>query len=1088
MNKEQLQKLLNQRYDAANWNKIYGSIFPNVTLFTSPKEIKVPESWVKSFRQRGLVRLQGNLEVVIFEVVLQDGISIQSKRVGLRNLVARLIDEYQNHGVLAVFDNGSPEYRFTFAAKETKVTKDGIEKTETDSKRFTYILGETETCKTAAEQFIKLSEKGSSVSLADLQEAFSVEKLSKQFFNEYKEQYNHFVSYLADQPKFLKEVFSDDEKKMRDFVKLLLGRLVFLQFVQKKKWLGVSKKNKDWTTGDVNFLVNTYRAFGNREMYYSEFLEELFFGCLNNPNRKDELFSITNTKVPFLNGGLFESDNPKTKTINFPVSYFDGLFEFFGRYNFTIDENDPTEKEVGIDPEMLGSIFENLLEDNKDKGAFYTPKEIVHYMCQESLIEYLCTKVNPENDEKVTGSIRNLITNRKIDNGVTGLIKPIAIALREVKICDPAIGSGAFPMGMLMEIFHCVFELYNADADSVSEFWSMNGWQPSVVKSNIIQNSIYGVDIEKGAVDIARLRFWLSLIVDEEEPKALPNLDYKIVVGNSLISKLGDDIIDIDWEVKPTADAAKKLQQETQNNLKKLFNTQKLFFDFNGKKENLKAEIRNLKIDVLISQLELDKYKYGESTIYTGSLFELTAKENAANQEQKQRLSRFDNTIRELQRLKSNPDLPLNFFDWKLDFPEVLNDSINNTPGFDIVVGNPPYGANIDDLVSYFEMKFPRTTKGFKDIYKLFYNQGIEYLLKKSGVLSYITPNTFLLQPRYKDLRQYFLDFRIVSILNLGEKVFEEVTVPTVLFFIKKDNASETLKFADISQGSKYTGSISDVVFKDVHQELYQSSPNKLFTDIYRVLSDDEDILDNILEMKDGGFKYQRINVGLSQKGNNDLAERLFYVGKPKGKSDIKILIGKDINSKGFAFSNREERYLIYNYELILKNNEKVYYNKELMQAPLKIVWRQTAPYFIGCVLEGNTWFGNTIQGGFIKINYINKIEPYYLLSLLNSNFIRHQYTNAVKETGRVFPQVKLEKLRPLPIKIIGIAQQNQFTEICKKIENRLKQNNDADINELLILLNSKVYRLYELSYAEVKVIDPGFELSKQDYDKIQLD
>jgi hypothetical protein len=312
-------------------------------------------------------------------------------------------------------------------------------------------------------------------------------------------------------------------------------------------------------------------------------------------------------------------------------------------------------------------------------------------MCQESLIEYLNTKVNEIQDEGISESIRGFITKRKTDEHILKIVSPLAIALREVKICDPAIGSGAFPMGMLMEIFHAVFELYNANPKTVSKEWSMNGWQPNVVKSNIIQNSIYGVDIEKGAVDIARLRFWLSLIVDEEEPKALPNLDYKIVVGNSLVSKLDEEIIDIDWEVKAITDAAKKLQQEIQNNLKKLFNTQKIFFDFNGKKENLKAEIRNLKIDVLISQLQLDKFKYAERSIQTGSLFELTGKQKAADQERKQKLTNYDKSIRELQRLKSNPDLPLNFFDWKLDFPEVFNDSINFKLGFDILIANPPY-------------------------------------------------------------------------------------------------------------------------------------------------------------------------------------------------------------------------------------------------------------------------------------------------------------------------------------------------------------------------------------------------------------
>jgi adenine-specific DNA-methyltransferase len=785
MNKEQLQGLLNQKYNPENWNKIYGSIFPNVMLFASPKEIAVSEQWVKSFRQRGLVRLDGNQDVAIFEVVLQDGISVQSKRVGLRNLVAKLIDEYQNHGVLAVFDNGSPEYRFTFAAKETKVTREGIEKSETDSKRYTYILGETETCKTAAEQFIKLAEKSTGISLTDLRDAFSVEKLSKQFFNEYKEQYNHFVGYLASQPRILKSVFGGDEKKMRDFVKLMLGRLVFLQFVQKKKWMGVPAKNKDWDSGDVRFLVNAFNGFANKDKFYSDYLEELFFECLNNPNRKNEIFELSGTKVPFLNGGLFENDNAKTKNLNFPATYFTGLFEFFGKYNFTIDENDPTEKEVGIDPEMLGSIFENLLEDNKDKGAFYTPKEIVHYMCQESLIEYLNTKVNEKKVEGITDSIRVFITKRKIDEHVLKLLSPLAIALKEVKICDPAIGSGAFPMGMLVEIFHAVFELYNANPKIVSKEWNMNGWQPNVVKSNIIQNSIYGVDIEKGAVDIARLRFWLSLIVDEEEPKALPNLDYKIVVGNSLVSKLGDEIIDIDWDVRPTSNAAKKMQQEIQNNLNKLFNTQKLFFDFNGKKENLKAEIRNLKIDVLISQLQLDKFKYGNSSVQIGSLFEMTAKEKAAEKELKHRLSSFDKTIEELQKLKFNLDQNLNFFDWKLDFPEVLNDSINTQPGFDIVIGNPPYVSNKDlKEKTSLEQKY-KTAKGQYDLFSLFIELSL-LICKDEGVHSFIIPDSYIGRSNFSNSRrEFFSKLNCKKLLHINN-VFESANVSSLIYVTQK--------------------------------------------------------------------------------------------------------------------------------------------------------------------------------------------------------------------------------------------------------------------------------------------------------------
>jgi adenine-specific DNA-methyltransferase len=1078
MNKEQLQGLLNQRYNVKNWEKIYGSIFPNVTLFSSPKEIPVTESWVKSFRQRGLVRLDGKQDVAIFEVVLQDGISVQSKRVGLRNLVAKLIDEYQNHGVLAVFDNGSPEYRFTFAAKETKVTREGIEKSETDSKRYTYILGETETCKTAAEQFIKLAEKGTGISLTDLKDAFSVEKLSKQFFNEYKEQYNQFVGYLSSQPRILKSVFGDDEKKMRDFVKLLLGRLVFLQFVQKKKWLGVPAKNKDWHSGDVRFLVNAFNGFANKDKFYSDYLEELFFGCLNNPNRKNELFELSGSKVPFLNGGLFENDNAKTKNLNFPATYFTGLFEFFGKYNFTIDENDPTEKEVGIDPEMLGSIFENLLEDNKDKGAFYTPKEIVHYMCQESLIEYLNTKINEKQDEVISETLRVFITKRKTDEQILKLISPIAIALREVKICDPAIGSGAFPMGMLMEIFHAVFELYNANPKIVSKEWNMNGWQPNVVKSNIIQNSIYGVDIEKGAVDIARLRFWLSLIVDEEEPKALPNLDYKIVVGNSLISKLGDDIINIDWVVKANFTEAKKLQQEIQNNLNKLFNTQKLFFNFNGKKENLKAEIRNLKIDVLISQLQLDKRKYSGNTAKDGSLFGMSSKEKAADQERKQRLAGFDKTIRELQRLKSNPELPLNFFDWKLDFPEVLNELMNPNKGFDIVIGNPPYGANIDKDAIIYQSKYNAVAKKYLDIYKCFFQKGFELLIH-NGVVTLITPNTFVSQPRYADLRKYLTSEYILKINNLGMNVFETAVVPTCIFFGKHTDGFESFILIDSSSNSTFQSLINSENSTLITIDNINSSKDLSFLNIENLYGK---TFDDVFNIKDAGIQYHRSGIGLKNKGGNDLYERLFSSEKKKFKNSTPTIYGKKINS--YYIDYIFDEYFNLDYKAVLNSNESVSFGREAFETIPKIIWRQTASKTIATIDYKGIWFRNTIQCCWLKNEY-SRLSLEFCLGLINSKFIGHSYNKIVSEAGRVFPQVKIGQVKKLPF-----VFPNKILEayISVRVKNLLKSNETIPDIDTINQIDIAIYHLYELSYDDAISIDPELSLSKKEFENISFE
>ena len=196
------------------------------------------------------------------------------------------------------------------------------------------------------------------------------------------------------------------------------------------------------------------------------------------------------------------------------------LLDFFASYNFTIDENDPDDAEVGVDPEMLGRIFENLLEDNKDKGAFYTPKEIVSYMCRESLIAYLQTGID---DEPTKEAIRQFVTTHQVQEHLPENTDQL---LKDVKICDPAIGSGAFPMGLLKELFLCRTAL-----EGISQH------QAAEIKKHIIQQNVYGVDIERGAVDIARLRFWLSLIVDEETPQALPNLDFKIMQGNSLLEQ-----------------------------------------------------------------------------------------------------------------------------------------------------------------------------------------------------------------------------------------------------------------------------------------------------------------------------------------------------------------------------------------------------------------------------------------------------------------------------------------------------------------------------------------------------------------------
>jgi adenine-specific DNA-methyltransferase len=808
MTYDQIHNLFKQRYSQTNWKQFLGEAFAKSRLLATPEILTGIDSNVASQVQKlGYITLNENgieRQITVFDVTLEKGIILERNRVGLRNLLRKYWKDI-DAAFIAYHRPESPNWRFTYVSELTGYDDDGeYVKIKTEPKRFTYILGEGESTRTIAERFTAISNKGSKATLDDVKEAFSVEKLSSSFFDEYKMQYENFVEYFTgkrlvkkdskwvekktgEPSKQLIYIFNNDEKAVRDFNKKLLGRIVFLYFIQKKGWLGVPAKSV-WGKGDFDFLTNLFKNTKNPDLFYSEFLSKLFFDTLNT-KRKDDLIELVKgepCRIPYLNGGLFEEDDRKHRNLIFPANLFKSLFDFFNQYNFTIYEDDPNDHTVAVDPEMLGHIFENLLEDNKDKGAYYTPKEIVHYMCQESLIEYLCTtlKVEPEDQERI--AVTKLLKKKEVEEILKPEIKNINKALDSVKICDPAIGSGAFPMGLLHEIFTAKQTLHTFEHGNTKTF------DASAVKLNIIQNSIYGVDIEKGAVDIARLRFWLSLIVDEEKPKALPNLDYKIVLGNSLVSKLGDDIIDIDWEVKSTSDSAKKLQTEIQENLNKLFDRQKNYFNYEGDKDKLQKEIRNLKIDLLVSQLNIDKYKYSEKNAASVSLFELTAKEKTVDTERKLKIAGYDRTIRELQKLKDKPDKPLHFFDWKLDFPEVMNEQVADKVGFDIVIANPPYISWYSKQARVLDNKFEKALRGNYKFLEgespklrinsamFFMEKGFD-LLKQDAFLIFIQDLNILENP-FKPIRKFVTDNFKLNELITGLKAFENVGSGQVIF------------------------------------------------------------------------------------------------------------------------------------------------------------------------------------------------------------------------------------------------------------------------------------------------------------------
>jgi len=1074
MNKDNLRELLAQSYTFENWKKVVDFVFPNVSYLQRPLTIPSDSDSVESFRQVGSVQLNDGKNLALFEVHVKPNVNIARNRVALRNLVSGYIDQERNHGVLAIYEKGTDEYRFTYTAKETDYDEGAgvFVQRETEAKRFTYILGANETCRTARDRFWELSQHKEEATIKDVENAFSVEKLSKEFFAKYKIQYTAFVDYLCNSTLKI-SAFKADEKLIRDFVKKMLGRIVFLHFVQKKGWLGAS--NAEYQDGDKQFMYQLWQNSNKDTGFYQLVLAPLFFDALNENHRPDDAFTFPDEsilRIPFLGGGLFEKDREDPDWLTFPPALFESLFSFFHEYNFTIDENDPHENEVGIDPEMLGQIFENLLEDNKDKGAFYTPKPIVKYMCQESLIQYLLTAfekegiVTDETEKNEFEEKLSLLVKKYEAGEIIQYDRVLAEALFNVKICDPAIGSGAFPMGILNEMMMLINVLHNASPDVVEVLWKMDDWQPATVKKHIIQNSIYGVDIEKGAVDIARLRFWLSLIIDEEKPCSLPSLDYKIVVGNSLISKFEDEVIDIDWELKEEATQGNLFGDENEKARQKFLNSiskkQVAFYVAeNHQKEKLALEIRNLKIDLLINQLQLQIKKNGLEKVP-----ELSKSNVLKNQtEQYLKTQGWKQTIIKLENLKKHAEKPFQHFEWKLDFPEILNPEIaGETVGFHIVIGNPPYIPlevfNIETR-EIFKKKYEQVERKY-DTSVLFILEGYKLLTKK-GSLSFIAPITWQTGENYSKFRRFLIsNFGVDYIINLPFNTFENAYVETSLYnFIK--GKLDKYRIYNFKKKEDYNNLVK-VDFTTIQY-------SKLKEPTFRIILDTTS--NDILER----FSSESFtSLGLISKSTQGLSGSRFIETN---------LSGNEI----FPFLKKGN---VYNYELVIlettntelsdKKSLQQFYQAEEKILIRRIVNRQDR-LSVGFT-ERKMVFKKDINP-FISIN--PDFPTKYLLAILASKYISYLYINSSTiATKDDFRQTTLAELRNIPIKITTPKVQKLFINIVDQILNlKLKNQNDLELEQQIDLM---VYKIYILTFDEVLVVDPEFWMGKEEYDAFEVE
>ena len=1099
---DNLRTLFQHRFSQASWLDCLQRLFCADELRANPDPVYFQRD--EGFYW-GAINTTDHFRIGLFYYQIHHG-SVVRRRVGLRNLVSTFTNPRWGEfdAALVVFDSGD-HWRLSFVCD--------IKGEATAAKRYTYVFGSSELLyKTPIARFLYLQEKG--ISFEHIKAAFSVEALSDEFFNRYREQYADFVAYVTGK-RYVKSgnkweeqtvgcanpvlmtAFGYDEKRVRDYVKKMMGRLTFLHFLQRKGWL----------CGDLNYMQHLFERSCDQSNYLEAVLEPLFFGILNTkPAEREALFKERHwdlkllaewKEIPYLNGGLFECDEEDSAECRFPATYFHNLFQFFSEYNFTIDENDPSDAEIGVDPEMLGKIFENLLEDNKDKGAFYTPKEIVRYMCRESLIAYLETNTSIAVDK-----LRRFVLSP--EEGVTDIPDnkkaKLLAALTEVKICDPAIGSGAFPMGLLNELLHC------------REILSGEHYDRAEIKKSIIQNNIYGVDIEKGAVDIARLRFWLSIVVDEETPSPLPNLDYKIMQGNSLLeSYKGLDLSKLTYERESAKDTGEwNLFDNEKNHLQKqvsqLLNNYYSCSD-HARKDQLRKQIFETITSLLTSQ-----------SFDCRILSELKQLNLAGNDQ---------------------------FFLWHTWFSDVFNRA-DGKNGFDIVIGNPPYIGEKGHKEIFQPVKsdihLGQYYLGKMDYFYFFFHLSFN-LLTDAGISTFITTNYY---PTALGARRLRADIKertsIITMFNLGElRLFENAPGQhnMISSFIKGDFTYKC-KVIDVHKKGTLNPQMfmrivsqkdSDTSYAEVSQDnifdgeenyirLQNDSGEDLLSSLLIKLQLGNTVLGKIAEVNAGimggcdsitkhNMKYVdadyirkndiRKDDGVFVLDNNNIRdlntihmiqEYPFYKDFYKN-SDISRYITKEKTQKRIIFSSTNtplnEQIIIRSYlslyKPILKQIRAI--NKENTDYWYQLRRGTAHPYIftnpkIVCPQRSKTntfgynecdWYASADV--YFITNPINGYSLKYILGLLNSKLYYTWLYHKGKRKGETL-ELYQKPLSEIPIKRVSSEVQNSIIKIVDEIITHKKTDSRYDTSVLEQKIDTIVYNIYGLTDSEIKFIEKG--------------
>lgn len=1026
-NKETFKRLFQSKFNLSKWQMLLQDYFHADKVRVSPEALDEDAEDRKGYFL-GSMTTRDNYELGFFYYEMEDG-SVLRRKVGLRNLIRPYLG-YGFDAALAVFNDGI-NWRLSLICD--------LKEDATSTKRFTYVFGDEKAFyKTPILRFESLRTKANE--FLEIKKAFSVEALSDDFFDEYRKQYAEFVKFLTGKEyvkkgnKWVEQKtgepdaqyftsFKKDDKLVRDYIKKMMGRIVFLYFLQSKGWLA----------GNLHYMHDLFYDASDevKGNFLDKVLEPMFFGLLNTRSEDRSSAPLVNgvgvkyipnaDEIPYLNGGLFQQEKIDEVDSVFPAGMFQSLFDFFDSYNFTIDENDPNDAEVGVDPEMLGKIFENLLEDNKDKGAFYTPKEIVRYMCQESLTAYLQTGIE---DAEVKEHIANFVKTNDVEE-LGGASSELAMSidrkLIDVKICDPAIGSGAFPMGLLRELYACRKSIEIFEEDNAAD-----------IKRHIIQNNIYGVDIEKGAVDIARLRFWLALIIDEKEPMPLPNLDFKIMQGNSLLESYKGVDLDV---------TSKKLK--TGKDTKKTRGVLSLGFEETDVQKTIQDLVKSY---FSITDHTLRAQRRQQIDKYVKDYIKVCAEGN-----------------HEVQDAVDELEIPNDqFFLWHTYFADVFEKG-----GFDIVIGNPPYNE-VRDLdkelqESYKKSLFYAQAKGGRlNLFQFFYPLSL-YILKSYGICSFITQNSILAEESaIGNRKMIFSDSLVLKVDSFPERdnvrlrVFESVKMSVAILLIRKQTNIVDQTFHVNVWKDKFMSSKS--ILKISKQEIMQVYPNDLVIPIC------DNIRWNILS------KMRRVGIFSinAQAGEIDMTK--YKSNFSQDKIAYRVVTGAQVLRYRLT-DTPSQGSVLYLKKADLSESRYAAFEQEriVMQ---RITGVDSKIRIIATMLPKCTYCANST-------NYIsgcsNQIDLLYLLGVLNSKSINFFFKQTSTNTN-----VTSKEIAKFPI-LVNVNSISVITKLVKEILD-LKQRM-FDTSALENQIDFLVYHLYGLTYDEVLIVDPETPISREEYE-----